>query len=115
MVSRSLGIRADSVRQELSSNLKDAFIRGIVSFTSDLWTDDPVWNYGVIGKILTSPNANINAYIRFYNVERIEKCYCHFPWINISCLHKVSKFCIKFEIFISEKPQKSIVSQRCYI
>ena len=31
-----------------------------------------MWNYGVIGKILTSPNANINAYIRFYNDELIK-------------------------------------------
>ena len=74
-----------------------------------------MWNYGVIGKILTSPNANINAYIRFYNGELIKKCYCHFAWIYISYLHKVSKLCIEFENSISEKPQITIVSQRCYI
>ena len=39
-VSRSLGIRAESVRQELSAELREAFNRGIVSFTSDMWTDD---------------------------------------------------------------------------
>ena len=51
-----------------------------------------VWNYGVIGKNLTSPNANINAYIRFYDVERIEKCYYHFPWKYISCLPKSQSY-----------------------
>ena len=51
-----------------------------------------LWNYGVIGKNLTSPNANINAYIRFYDVERIEKCYYHFPWKYISCLPKSQSY-----------------------
>ena len=74
-----------------------------------------MWNYGVIGKNLTSPNANINAYIRFYDVERIEKMLLSFLLEIYIMPTKVSKLCIEFENSISEKPQISIVSQRCYI